>query len=226
MCDHSAPTDVPWFLAAIIEVPKEKRVRCQRQGCPKTVWKAVQMIVWADSRIECWGGDCFYEHLAKLATPEQLEPRWSAGSGGRKLTEDQRALLDINREELIKRIEEEWNVEKLRQEEQAKTAAELEAKLKADRDKRIDEELAQEALAISGRKSSGIRTASGSSKVYPSQRRQEIREPNDSRYLGIREREKEIWTNSGRSFASHYDWRVLVENAILKFRQRYPDARG
>lgn len=225
MCEHTAPPDMPWFLAAIIEVSKEKRVRCQRQGCPKTVWKAVHMIVWADGRIECWGGDCFGEHLAKYASPEQLTPRWSSGGGGHKLTDEQRALLVSNREELVKRIEEDWNVEKLRREEQAKTAAELEAKLKAEQDERISQELAQEAMSISARKSGGYRPVSDSARVNPGQRLPEIREPTDPRYIQIREREKEIWTNSGRSFASPYDWRTLVENAILKYLRRYPDAR-
>ncbi len=227
MCEHTAPPDMPWFLAAIIEVSKEKRVRCQRPECVQTVWKAIHMIIWADGRIECWGGNCFDEYLARSATPDQLVPRWSSdggGGGGHRLTEEQRAMLDVNREELIRQIENEWNVQKLRQEEQAKTAAELEAKLKAERDEQISQELAQEAMSISARKSGGIRPFSDSAKVYRSQHSPEIREPTDPRYIEIREREKEIWTNSGRSFASRYDWRTLVENAITKYRRRYPDA--
>ena len=40
MYEHFVASDMPWFLAARVEVSKEKRVRCQRPECVQTVWKA------------------------------------------------------------------------------------------------------------------------------------------------------------------------------------------
>jgi hypothetical protein len=125
---------------------------------------------------------------------------------------------------LIRRLEQEWNVQKLREEEQAKTAAELAAWLNVVRDEKIGEQVSQEAKAIAARKAGGIRPVSSSAKVHRTNSLPDVREPTDPRYIAIREQEKAKWTNSGRSFSSRYDWRILVENAILKFRQQYPDA--
>lgn len=93
-----APTSAQ--LLAIVEVDKAARVQCQEPGCGHSIYKAVHVV--EDSGI-CivLGSTCFakrYGSLSALGGP-------SHGSGsGRKLTDEERALLEHNTKELIARF--------------------------------------------------------------------------------------------------------------------------
>ncbi|MFB3431813.1 MAG: hypothetical protein ABL309_12900 [Phycisphaerales bacterium] len=224
MPDEPIPSELPWYLAEVIEVAQEKAVQCQRRGCGRRVYRAVHIVIWANGRIETWGGDCFQDRLAKNALPEQLKPRWSVGGGGRRLTDEERTMLDTNREELIQWFEEQWNIERLRQEEEAKTAAELAEKLEAEREARIREQLAKDANDIAYRKSGSLRPASQFAKVYPQRQSHSIREPKDPRYFEIKKQLETAWRNSGQSLTGDYQQRIFIENAIARYRRRYLDA--
>ncbi|MGP1345511.1 MAG: hypothetical protein ACTS3F_02430 [Phycisphaerales bacterium] len=102
--------DKPWMLAAVFGVDKADRVQCQCKGCGHAVYRRVHMIVWSDGRIECWGGICYQRELGVAARELGIKPMFT-GTGGHRLTAEERAMLDENRERLIERFKERWERE-------------------------------------------------------------------------------------------------------------------
>lgn len=96
-----------WQLLVRLEIDKSRRVQCQCRGCGKTVYADVHIVQWPDGEIACWGSRCFEREMGIAG--KKLQAVYSRVNG-RKLTNEERDLLDANRETLIaliKGIEEE-----------------------------------------------------------------------------------------------------------------------
>lgn len=244
MSDERIPSELPWYLAEVIEVEKEKAVQCQCKDCGRRVHKAVHMIVWEDDRIECWGSTCFSRELSGLAPEDQQAARYARGSGGgRRLTDEERALLDGNRMELIARFRtqwEHWKEETRRKaaEEEARAAAvrrrtearnaarvAAEAAWQAEHEKRVERQARLDAFMANAKKNRQPRLESRVQVNRGTPSPPAIREPNDPRYFEIKKNLETAWLNSGQSLEGAYQQRTLVENAIAKYLRRYPNAR-
>jgi len=95
--------EAPWNLAAIISVDRQHRVQCQCRGCGHAVFARVHLIVGQAEEIECWGSTCYERELGVMAEQLGIKPAYTS-SGGRRLTDEERALLTQNREALIERF--------------------------------------------------------------------------------------------------------------------------
>ncbi|MES2944348.1 MAG: hypothetical protein V4772_15885 [Pseudomonadota bacterium] len=139
-------------LLCIVEVEKSDRVQCQNPGCGHTVWKAIH-IVQDNGTLMVLGSTCFqtrYGGFNALGNP-------SYGSGdARKLTPEERLLLQQNTRELLAWFETEQ--QRLRAEAEKARANALKA-LQPEREKPVSPSLAllkkplaqQQALAQSRR---------------------------------------------------------------------------
>lgn len=90
-------------LLAIVEVGKEKRVRCQAPHCTHSVYRRIH-IVRQESGIHVYGSSCFkhiFEGLPIISSPAI----YTHSGGSRELTDEERRLLIENTEELIRRFE-------------------------------------------------------------------------------------------------------------------------
>ena len=96
-------------LLAVVEVPREKRVICQSEGCGHSVYKRIH-VVRANGKLIVLGSECY----AKLFGASSKEPYYSS-SAGRSLTEDERRMLLENTEELVSRLEQETKEAQARQ---------------------------------------------------------------------------------------------------------------
>lgn len=90
-----------WQLLVRVEIDKSRRVQCQCRGCGKTVYADVHLIQWPDGELACWGSRCFERELGIAG--RNLQAVYGRVNGHR-LTDEERALLDANREALIARI--------------------------------------------------------------------------------------------------------------------------
>ncbi len=85
---------------AVIELPENEKVRCQVEGCGRSIYKAVH-IVRTSTGLNVIGSRCF----AKLYSSESCGKGWLTGSVPRRLTAEERQFLIANTEALIKRLE-------------------------------------------------------------------------------------------------------------------------
>ena len=95
-------------LLAIVEVPRDDRVRCQADGCNHPVFRRIH-IVRENGGIRVYGSECF----KRLFTGESISssaPRYTT-SDGRELTEAERQLLIENTERLIRQFEEAYQAD-------------------------------------------------------------------------------------------------------------------
>lgn len=90
-------------LIAIIEVPEDKKVICQSEGCGRSVYKSVH-IVRINRKIKILGSECFKKYIGKFRSSEQLKPMYGS-SNGISLSEYERDLLLKNTEQLISEFE-------------------------------------------------------------------------------------------------------------------------
>ena len=90
-----------WELLVRLQIDKSRRVQCQCRGCGKTVYADVHIIQWPDGEIACWGSRCFQREMGIAG--KKLQAVYSRVNG-HKLTDEERDLLDANREALIARI--------------------------------------------------------------------------------------------------------------------------
>lgn len=90
-----------WQLLVRLEIDESRRVQCQCLGCGKSVYADVHIIQWPDGEIACWGSRCFEREMGIAG--KKLQAVYSRVNG-RKLTDEERDLLDANREALIARI--------------------------------------------------------------------------------------------------------------------------
>lgn len=95
-------------LRAIVVVDYEHRVQCQQPHCGHSVWAAVH-VVEEDGKLLVLGSDCFkrrYGNASALGEPQY------GGSGGRKLADEERRLLESNTAVLLARFEAELQAQR------------------------------------------------------------------------------------------------------------------
>ena len=117
-----------WRLLVRVEIDKSRRVQCQCRGCGKTVYADVHIIQWPDGEIACWGSRCFEREMGVAG--RKLQAVYSRVNG-RKLTDEERDLLDANREALLallKGVEEEITQAEKRREKALTIARNIRAK--------------------------------------------------------------------------------------------------
>lgn len=95
-------------LLAIVEVPRDDRVRCQADGCNHPVFRRIH-IVRENMAIRVYGSECF-KRLFKGQSVSSSMPRYTA-SDGRELTGAERQLLIDNTERLVRQFEEEYQAD-------------------------------------------------------------------------------------------------------------------
>lgn len=87
-------------LLAIVEVSKEDRVQCQAPSCGHGVYKRIH-VVQDQGRLTVLGSDCFARlYGGSISTA----PRYGSGDG-RRLTADERRLLQENTQRFIDALE-------------------------------------------------------------------------------------------------------------------------
>lgn len=96
-------------LLAVVEVPHEKRVACQSEGCGHPVYKRIH-VVRANGKLIVLGSECY----AKLFGASTRVPSYSS-SAGRPLTDEERRMLVENTEELVSRLEQETKAAQARE---------------------------------------------------------------------------------------------------------------
>lgn len=90
-------------LLAIVEVEKERRVRCRSEGCKHTVYKKIHIVLFSDGTVTCYGQSCFKELAEQF--PKLKGKRPSLGDrSSEPLTDEERLLLEQNTEELLNRF--------------------------------------------------------------------------------------------------------------------------
>lgn len=89
-------------LLAVLEVPRDDRVRCQAAGCNHSVFRRIH-VVREDAVVRVYGSECFKRLFAGLPVASST-PRYTS-SEGRHLSEQERQLLIENTERLIQQFE-------------------------------------------------------------------------------------------------------------------------
>ncbi len=92
-------------LLAVVEVPRDDRVRCQATGCNHSVFRRIH-VVHENSVVRVYGSECFKKLFVGLPVASST-PRYST-SEGRHLTEEERRLLIENTARLIQQFETEY----------------------------------------------------------------------------------------------------------------------
>ena len=95
-------------LLAVVEVPRDDRVRCQAAGCNHSVFRRIH-VVRENSVVRVHGSECFKKLFVGLPVASSM-PRYSS-SEGRHLTEEERRLLIENTERLVQQFESEYQAE-------------------------------------------------------------------------------------------------------------------
>jgi hypothetical protein len=89
-------------LLAIVEVPRDDRVRCQASGCHHPVFRRIH-VVRENGAVRVFGSECF-KKLFDAFPVATSTPRYTTADG-RHLTEEERQLLIENTERLIQQFE-------------------------------------------------------------------------------------------------------------------------
>lgn len=89
-------------LLAVVEVPRDDRVRCQAVGCNHPVFRRIH-VVREDTIVRVYGSECFKRLFAGLPIASST-PRYTT-SEGRHLSDEERQLLIENTERLIQQFE-------------------------------------------------------------------------------------------------------------------------
>lgn len=95
-------------LLAIVEVPREDRVRCHAPDCNHVVYRRIH-VVREDSIISVYGSECF-KKLFEGAPVSSSLPYYTS-SEGRQLSKEERQMLLENTARLIERFETEYQAE-------------------------------------------------------------------------------------------------------------------
>lgn len=90
-------------LIAVIEVPEDKKVLCQSEGCGRSVYKSVH-IVKVNGKFQIVGSECFKKYIGKHRAQQRLKPLYGS-SEGIPLSAHERDLLLQNTEQLIAEFE-------------------------------------------------------------------------------------------------------------------------
>ncbi len=105
-------------LLAVVEVPRDARVRCQAAGCHHPVFRRIH-VVRDGAAVHVYGSECF-KMLFESSSVGSSTPRYTS-SDGRHLTQEERQLLIENTERLIQQFEAEYQAELTRKAELAAT---------------------------------------------------------------------------------------------------------
>ncbi len=89
-------------LLAVVEVPRDDRVRCQASGCNHPVFRRIH-VVREGGVVHVYGSECF-KRLSEASPVASSTPRYTS-TEGRHLTEEERQLLVENTERLIQQFE-------------------------------------------------------------------------------------------------------------------------
>lgn len=95
-------------LLAVVEVPRDDRVRCQSTGCNHPVFRHIH-VVRENSTIRVYGSECFKKLFVGFPVASST-PQYTS-SDGRHLTDEERQLLIENTERLIQQFESEYQAE-------------------------------------------------------------------------------------------------------------------
>ena len=98
-------------LLAVVEVPRDDRVRCQAAGCNHSVFRRIH-VVRENSIVRVYGSECFKNLFVGLPVAASM-PRYTS-SEGRRLSGDERQLLIENTERLVQQFESEYQAEHAR----------------------------------------------------------------------------------------------------------------
>ena len=93
---------------AIVEVPRDERVRCQSPGCNHPVFRRIHVVREGET-VSVLGSECF-SRIFKALPVAAASPKYSS-SDGRHLTDEERHLLIENTRHLIERFEAEYQAE-------------------------------------------------------------------------------------------------------------------
>jgi hypothetical protein len=99
---------LPPELLAIVEVPRDERVRCQSPGCNHPVFRRIHVVREGET-VSVLGSECF-SRIFKALPVAAASPKYSS-SDGRHLTDEERHLLIENTRHLIERFEAEYQAE-------------------------------------------------------------------------------------------------------------------
>jgi hypothetical protein len=95
-------------LLAIVEVPRDERVRCQSLGCNHPVFRRIHVVREGET-VTVLGSECFRRTFKALPVAA-ASPRYSSFEG-RHLTDEERQLLIENTRRLIEQFEAEYQAE-------------------------------------------------------------------------------------------------------------------
>jgi hypothetical protein len=95
-------------LLAVVEVPRDDRVRCQSAGCNHPVFRRIH-VVRENSVVRVYGSECFKKLFVGLPVASSM-PHYTS-SEGRHLTDEERQLLIENTERLVQQFEAEYQAE-------------------------------------------------------------------------------------------------------------------
>lgn len=95
-------------LLAVVEVPREDRVRRQASGCNHVVFRRIH-VLRENSVVSVYGSECFKKLFAGASVSSSLP--YYTSSNGRQLTEEERQLLIENTARLIQQFEAEYQAE-------------------------------------------------------------------------------------------------------------------
>ena len=99
-------------LLAVVEVPRDDRVRCQAADCNHSVFRRIH-VVRESAVIRVYGSECFKKLFVGLPVSSSM-PRYTS-SEGRHLSEEERQLLIENTERLVQQFESEYQAELARE---------------------------------------------------------------------------------------------------------------
>ena len=97
-------------LIAIVQVDKQDRIYCQAQNCKHTVYKQIH-IVFDGVAFKLFGVTCFEKLYGNLLVAGH-KPTYPSGSGGRRLSVEERVLLLSNTANLIEHFQRELEEKK------------------------------------------------------------------------------------------------------------------
>ena len=100
--DHQSATASPELLA-IVEVDREKRVRCKHEGCKHTVYKRIHIVRLAGGAISCFGQTCYKAIERQYPSLKKKRPAFGDRSS-QPLSDEELAMLETNTEALLERF--------------------------------------------------------------------------------------------------------------------------
>lgn len=223
MSEEPHHATLPFTLLAIVSVSENERVQCQHPGCGHGVYAAIHMVLVNDD-IQCWGSTC-YGHEAGMIIGQPMKALYPS-LGGRKLTSEERALLQTNRDLLIEHFKAEHE-EKIRQEQEALRVeearrAETEAKRLANP---IEEFFAAQSPSVSSLKPQAPFTLTRIRHPLPTMKipaadynKPQPREPmDDPRYRAIREDKIKQWLRRGIDLTRQLHYSSLIDNCLQDY---------